>query len=159
MAVDIRKGSHIKTFPNFIASMMGQYGHVFDIQLTADTDNGTLGSRGDYVSFHIYEQDDPSNGFAGVVREKMPDGTWAIEVTAIPSDKELLYLYNAPVSEYALRDFQDETLIYNKSGEVVQGATLIVGDWFSISAEGWTNPDDVAVGSTVTYASGKYTAA
>ena len=154
MAIDIRKGSHIKTFPSDIASMMGQYGHVYDIQLTADTDNGTLAGRGDYVSFHIYEQGDAPKGFAGVIREQAPDGTWYIEVTAVPSDAELLYIYNAPVSEYGEREFQDETLFYNKEGEVAQGATLIVGDWFAISKEGFTGTP--SAGKSVTYASGKY---
>ncbi len=154
MYVDITKGSHIKSFPNKVASMMGQYGHVYNIVLQADTDNGTLCSRGDYVSFDQYEQDAvAANAVEVTVRELMADGTWLVEVTKLPAT-EVLYVYNSPVSEYNEREFQDEQLMYNKAGEVAQGATLILGDMFTLSANAFTGT--IADGAVAKYTAGKY---
>lgn len=154
MVVDITKGTHIKSFPNKIASMMNQYGHVYNVVLQADADNGILASRGDYVSFDQYEQDAVAADSVEVtVREKNADGTWLVEVTKLPAT-EVLYIYNSPVSEYNEREFQDESLMYNKAGEVAQGATLILGDMFSLSDVAFTGT--VAIGAVATYAAGKY---
>ena len=154
MVVDITKGAHIKSFPNKIASMMGQYGHVYNIELQADTDNGILASRGDYVSFDQYENAAvTANAVEGVIREQMADGTWLVEFTKLPAT-EVLYIYNSPVSEYSEREFQDESLMYNKAGEVAQGATLIVGDMASYSNLAFTGTP--VAGKAVKYASGKY---
>lgn len=155
MKVDITKGSHVKSFPNKIASMMGTYGHVYNLVLQSDTDNGALASRGDYVSFDQYEQDTvAANAVEVTVRELMADGTWLVEVTKLPAT-EVLYVYNSPVSEYNEREFQDEALMYNEAGSVAQGATLIMGDLFTLSENAFTGT--VAVGAVATYtAAGKY---
>ena len=154
MAIDITKGAHIVSFPNKVASMMGQYGHVYNVVLTANTDNGVLASRGDYVSYDQYEQDVvTANAVEGVIREKNADGTWLVEITKLPAT-EVLYIYNSPVSEYPEREFQDEKLFYNKSGEVAQGATLILGDMISLSDLAFTGT--AVAGKTVKYAAGKY---
>lgn len=154
MVVDITKGTHIKSFPNKIASMMGNYAHVYNLVLTANTDNGTLASRGDYVSFDQYEQDVvTANAVEGVIRELMADGTYLVEITKLPAT-EVLYVYNSPVSEYPEKEFQDESLLYNKAGEVAQGATLVIGDLFTLSDAAFTGTP--AVGKAVKYAAGKY---
>lgn len=154
MYVDIQKGTHIKSFPNKIASMMNQYGHVYNLVLTADTDNGTLATRGDYVSFDQYEQDAvTANDVEVTVREQMADGTWLVEVTKLPA-AEVLYVYNSPVSEYNEREFQDEELMYNKAGEVAQGATLIIGDMYTLSDSAFTGT--IAEDAVAKYAAGKY---
>ena len=154
MVVDITKGTHIKSFPNKVASMMGNYAHVYNLVLTANTDNGTLASRGNYVSFDQYEQAAvTANAVEGVIRELMADGTWLVEVTKLPAT-EVLYVYNSPVSEYPEREFQDESLMYNKAGEVAQGATLVLGDMFTLSDVAFTGTPEA--GKTVKYAAGKY---
>ena len=154
MYVDITKGSHITSFPTKIASMMGQYGHVYNVVLQADTDNGILASRGDDVSFDQYENDAiAANAVEGIIRELGADGRWIVEFSKLPAT-EVLYLYNSPVSEYNEKEFQDESLMYNKAGEVAQGATLIIGDMASYSALAFTGTP--AAGSTVKYASGKW---
>lgn len=154
MVVDITKGTHIKSFPNKVASMMGNYAHVYNLVLQADADNGTLASRGDYVSFDQYEQAAvTANAVEGVIRELLADGTWLVEVSKLPAT-EVLIVYNSAVSPYSEREFQDETLMYNKAGEVAQGATLILGDMFSLSDAAFTGTPEV--GKTVKYAAGKY---
>lgn len=152
MAIDISKGSHIKSFPNRVASAMGQYGHVYDIELTANADNGTLAGRGDAVGFGLYEQANVPASFAGRIQGKASDGTYYVEVTGLGG--ETLYLYNSPVSEYGIKELQDESLFYNKSGDVVQGMELKVGDVFSISKNGFTGTP--AANYAVSYSGGKY---
>lgn len=154
MVVDIKKGSHISSFPSKIASMMGQYGHVFNIVLSSDTDNGVLVGKGDYISFDQYEDDVvTANAVEGEIRELMADGRWLVEITKLPATT-VLYVYNSPVSEYNEREFNDESLMYNKAGEVAQGATLILGDMFTLSDAAFTGTP--AAGKTVKYAAGKY---
>ena len=154
MAIDIRKGAHVSSFPTYVSSMQRTYKRVYNITLTADTDNGMLATRGDYISFDNYEQAAVTDDDVTVaVRELGADGRWIVEVVELPDD-EVLYLYNSPVSEYETRDLQDESLYYNKSGQVVQGAPLLVGDLFSLSANAFTGT--VAAGKTAKFAAGKY---
>lgn len=154
MAIDVRKGSHVSSFPTLISSMMNTYKRVYNIVLTADTDNGMLAARGNYVSFDNYQQAAVTNDAVTVaVRELGADGLWICEVTVLP-DTEVLYLYNSPVSEYPEREFQDESLFYNKSGDVVQGAPLLIGDLFSLSDAAFTGT--VAAGATAKFNAGKY---
>ena len=134
--------------------MMGTFHRVYNILLTADSDNGQLSIRGDYVSFDNYEQAAVTDDDVSVVvRELGADGLWIVEVVALPED-EVLYLYNSPVSEYEERDLQDPSLFYNKSGDVVQGAPLLIGDLFSLSDKAFTGT--IAAGKTANYAGGKY---
>lgn len=154
MAIDISKGTHNISFPNNIASAEGRYGHVFNMVLTANHDNGTLISRGSYVSYDQYAEDTLAEGWTGVIRQQHADGTWEVETTAVPSTGEALYVYNSPVSPYAETELQDESLFYNLAGEVAQGMTLMVGDVFTVSANGFTGTP--AAQATLTYANGKY---
>ena len=154
MAVDISTNKHIATFPSKVASMMGQYGHVYNIVLQANADNGILGARGDYVNFDQYEQDSvTANAVEGKIIGQAATGNWYVEITKLPAT-EVLYLYNSPVSEYEEREFQDEKLFYNKADEVVQGAELKLGDVIEYSDEAFTGT--AATGKAVKYASGKY---
>ena len=154
MAVDITTGSHIVSFPSKVASMMGQYSHVYNLVLSANADNGTLAGRGDYVSFDNYEADSVPEGFTARVNEKAANGNWYVEVTGLPSTGEVLYVYNSPVSPYGEKVLQDESLFYNAAGDVVQGAVLTIGDVFEVSTAGFTGTP--AANASLTYASGKY---
>ena len=154
MVVDITKGSHVKSYPNKIASMNGNYGHVYNLVLQSNTDNGMLAKRGDYVSYDQYEQDTvDADDVEVTVRELMADGTWLVEVTKLPT-YEVLYVYNSPVSEYSEREFQDESLMYNKAGEVAQGGTLLLGDMFTLSDVAFTGT--IAVGAVAKFGANKY---
>lgn len=53
MALDIRKGTHVVSFPSKVASAMGQYGHIFNTVITDAVDNGALCAKGDYVSYDV----------------------------------------------------------------------------------------------------------
>lgn len=154
MAIDIVKNKHVESFPTLISSMMNTFHRVYNIVLTANTDNGSLSTRGNYISSDNYQQAAVTDDDVTVaVRELGADGLWIVEVTELP-DEEVLYLYNSPVSEYEERDLQDPSLFYNKAGEVVQGAPLLIGDLFSLSDNAFTGT--VATGKTAKYNAGKY---
>lgn len=158
MAIDVSKNAtHNRSFPSKIASAMNQYGHIFNGVLQSDKDNGTLGVKGDYVDYDQYEIDDLAatlNGFAGVIRGQHSDGTWEVEVTALPSSGTVCYLYNSPVSPYPEYELQNEKLFYNEDGDVVQAMQLMVNDVFTVSVEGFSGTP--TAGATVTYANDKY---
>ena len=154
MAIDIRKGLHVSSFPTLIASMMGTFNRVYNITLVKDTDNGQLSLRGDYLSFDNYEQADVADDDVEVViRELGADGRYIVEVTELP-EEEVLYLYNSPVSEYETKDLYDESLFYNKKGDTVQGAPLLIGNLFSLSENAFDG--EPVVGATAKYEAGKY---
>lgn len=166
MAIDITKNYHATSFPTKIASMMGQYSHVYNIVLTKPIDNGMVAGRGDYIDYDQYEQDDvPTSGegltavtFGGKIRGLASDGRYEVEVTSLPDSKEVLYLYNTPLSPYPQIELQDERLYFNEQGEVVQGAVLCLGDVFNLSTD-WFTGADPAAGKNVTFNGTKYVVA
>lgn len=136
MALDIRKGAHVVSFPSKIASACGQFGHIFNTVVTDDAvDNGALCVKGSYVTFDQYEQDalESTDTITGEILDQDANGCWYVEITSLPS-KVVLYMYNSPVSEYAERDLQQESLFYNVKGDVVQGMMLMVTDVAEYSA-------------------------
>lgn len=154
MAIDIRKGSHVSSFPTFVSAMQRTYKRVYNIVLGADTDNGMLAGRGAYASFDNYAQAAVTDNAVTVnINELGADGRWIVEVAVLPAT-EVLYLYNSPVSEYAEKDLQDESLFYNKKDDVVQGAPLLIGDLFSLSENAFTGTP--VAGGTAKFAGGKY---
>ena len=154
--IDIQYGSHMAFFPAKVASAMGTYGHVYNIVLSANTDNGVLAGRGAYSHFDNYAQAAAPNGFAGKIIDTAPNGNYYVEVTEL-GDGETLVLYNAPTSEYAERDLQQESLFYNKTGDVVQGMPLKVGDWLELSKEAFVGTP--VLNKAGTFSAGKYNVA
>lgn len=156
MAVDISKNNnHIVTFPSFVASMMGQYGHVINLEMQADSDNGVLYKKGDWKSFELYEADDvAANTVEGVIREAAAEkDCWYVEFTKLGSDL-IFYSYNTPVSPYPEQELREEGLFYNASGDVTQGAELHIGDIASYSVSAFTGTPEA--GKTVKYTAGKW---
>ena len=152
--IDITKGSHVSSFPTYVSAMQHTYKRVYNIVLGANTDNGMLSGRGAYASFDNYAQAAVADNAVTVnINELGADGRWIVEVAVLPAT-EVLYLYNSPVSEYETKDLQDESLFYNKKGDVVQGAPLLVGDLFSLSENAFTGTP--AAGKTAKFAAGKY---
>lgn len=142
---------HIFGFPSKIVSAYGG-GHIYNIRLTADTDNCTLVGRGAWAGFDEYTQDTAPDTFEGVIREQAANGNWYIEVTA---ETEALFVYDAPViAEDYNKKFSLEENFYNESGKTVKAYSLIKGDIFEVSPNGFTGTP--AADATVTFASGKY---
>lgn len=155
MAVDISKNNtHIIAFPSFVASAMGQYGHVINLVMQEDQDNGVLATKGDYVSFEQYEMADVADSTVeGVIREASAEGGWYVEFTALGDDL-VFFVYNAPISPYPEAELRDEGLFYNAEGDVTQGMELHVGDIVSLNDAAFTGTP--VAGATVEYSAGKY---
>ncbi len=152
MAIDLTKGSHKYGFLNKIASAQTGSPHIFNVELAANHDNFDLVVRGDWKSFDNYEEDTSATvSFSGIVQEKTSEGTWYIEVVS----SNALLVYNSPVSPYSEMELQDESLFYNLQGETAEGFSLIAGDIFSVSENGFNKTPKA--GDTVVYTNGKYT--
>ena len=152
MAIDITTNKHNVAFPSKVKSSI--CGHIYNLVLLANADNGELFSKGDYVSFDNYKAAAAPVNFAGIIREQARNGNWYVEVT---EPAGALFAYNSPVSPYSERELQDEALFFNKTGDVVQGMELSVGDMVELSETAF-NGTPVA-NKAVSYASKKYVVA
>ena len=145
--------THNEAFPSRLLAANGG-GHIFDIELTADHDNGELVGRGDYIKLGTYKETTPPI-FAGKIVEQAANGNWYVEVTAAT---EALWILMPEITPYdTIRQTQNPKAWVNKEGDVVKGYSLVKGDIFEMSAEGFQGTP--AVGSTVSFADGKYVVA
>lgn len=154
MAIDFSKNAvHTIAFPSFVASAMGQYGHVINLVMNANVDNGVLATKGTYVSFEQYNRVDVAdNKVEGVIREASSEGGWYVEFTKL--DGQIFFVYNTPDSPYPEAELRDEALFYNASGDVTQGMELHLGDIVSLNDAAFTGTAEA--GKTVKYSAGKY---
>ena len=143
--------THNEAFPSKLLAASGG-GHIYDIQLTADHDNGELVGRGNYIKLGTYQETTAPNTFAGIIREQAANGNWYVEVTAAT---EALWILMPEISPYeAIPETVNPKAWVNKAGDTVKGYSLTKGDIFEMSAEGFTGIP--AVNKSVTFASGKY---
>ena len=154
MAIDISKNNtHVIAFPSFVASAMGQYGHVINLVMQANTDNGALATKGDYVKFEQYKAVQAAdNKVEAVIREAASEGGWYVEFTKL--DGQFFFVYNAPISPYPEVELRDEGLFYNATGDVTQGMELHLGDIVTLNDAAFTGT--AVEGKTVKYSAGKY---
>ena len=146
MAIDLTKGSRQVAFLSKIFAV--ENGHIFNLTVAKDRDNGQLVVRDvtTWNSFDNYDEDTEGDiTFSGIIRGKGANGGYYVEVLSVSTDA--LLVYNSPVSEYAERSLQDESLFYNEAGDVVQGIPLERGDIFELSANSFTGTiaDDASV--------------
>lgn len=143
--------THNEAFPSKLLAASGG-GHIYDIQLTADHDNGVLVGRGNYIKLGTYQETTAPNTFTGIIREQAANGNWYVEVTAAT---EALWILMPEISPYeAIPETVNPKAWVNKAGDTVKGYSLTKGDIFEMSAEGFTGIP--AVNKSVTFASGKY---
>lgn len=123
-------------------------GHIYNIQLSTDLDNGSIVAKGDYVAPEYYKDKD-STGFAGVIIEKAANGNWYVEVTD-PGDALLVLQVPVIYEEYTTA-CQHESNFYNKANDIVRCYELYKGDIFELSAEGFSG--EPTKGATVSVVS------
>ena len=154
MAIDMTTNkTHIIAFPSFVASAMGQYGHVINLVMQANTDNGVLADKGAYVSFEQYNMAAVAdNKVEGIIREASAEGGWYVEFSKL--DGQYFFVYNTPVSPYPEEELREEGLFYNATGDVTPGMELHLGDIVSLSDAAFTGTP--VAGKTVKYSAGKY---
>lgn len=127
-------------------------GHIYNIKISTDLDNGSIVAKGDYVSPEVYKDKD-STGFAAVILDQAANGNWYVEVTN-PGDA-LLILQVPLIYENYISQMQNESNFYNKKDDIVRAYELYVGDIFEISAEGISG--EITKGATLSVTSKKLT--
>lgn len=125
-------------------------GHIFNIQIEEDLDNGSIVAKGDYVKPEVYKAKD-STGFSGVIVDKAANGNWYVEVVE-PGDG-LLVLQVPMIYEEFTTAMKHESNFYNEAGDVVRSYELYKDDIFELSTEGFDGEPDK--GATVTVANKK----
>ena len=142
---------HAFGFPSKVLSAYGG-GHIYNIRLTADTDNTAIVGRGSWVAFDEYAQAAAPAGFAGVIQEQAANGNWYIEVT---TPAEALFVYDSPIiAEDYNKEFTKEENFYNESGKTVKAYSLTKGDIVEVSLAGFSGTP--VKGKAVTFSNGKY---
>ncbi len=144
---------HAVAFPSKLLASEGG-AHIYNVQLTANMDNGTIIGRGAYLSLDLYEQAAAPNGFTAVIREKAPNGNWRVEVTANPN--HALLVYSIPeIAEDWTNKWKKYSNFYNAQGDQTRAYDLCVGDMFEVSAEGFSGTP--VAGKTLTVSSASAT--
>lgn len=138
MAISITIGGpHTVAFPTKIRS--GNCGHVLNLTLQQDLDNGAVRGVGDWIELDNYKDAAPASGsgaavFQGVIRGKSARGNWYVEVTADTTDVWVYQDVIIPEAGYG-RKFAKEENFYNAKGDVVRAYTLCKYDIFEVSKE------------------------
>ena len=127
-------------------------GHIYNIKIDTDLDNGSIVAKGEYVSPEVYKAKD-STGFTGKILDKASNGNWYVEVET-PGDA--LLLLNPPLiyEEYTTA-MQHESNFYNAAGDIVRAYELYAGDIFELSEEGISG--SIAKGASVNVTAKKVT--
>lgn len=142
--------THSVAYPSKLKSQ--QHGHIFNIQLESDTDNGAIVGRGDWLALDLYEEA-VASGFEGIIREKAANGNWYVEVTKCDPTTSLFVYMPAFIEEEWTKTLKDERRFFNAAGATVRGYELAVGDVFELSAEGFDGTPEA--GKTVSVANKK----
>lgn len=112
-------------------------GHIYNVTLSSDADNGNIIKRGNWLSFDNYAEA-AATTFNGVIRQKAANGNWYVEVLEDMGFDALL-VYNAPVIEEEYNNkFKSESNFFVGRGEVARAHQLYKGDIFEVSAEGFS---------------------
>jgi hypothetical protein len=156
MAIKINiENTHAYCFPTKVLAGNGG-SHILNIELTADADNGTIVSAGEYKSFDNYVEAEAPAGYEAKIVDVAADGNFYVEVVN-PADAVLICeVIDNPYTNYDSR-FKDSKLFYNAEGDVVRGYCLVKHDIYELSAEGFEGTPEV--GKTVTVSGRKHVVA
>ena len=103
-------------------------GHIYDLEMIADTDNGTIVALGEHVEGQLYKA-------KAYVAETKP------------------YLVLTPPLAYnGKKGWSDEKYFYNATGEVARAYELYVDDMYTLSEDAFTGTPAVGKFVDATYA-------
>jgi len=143
MAIRYAIESHTWGAPAKVKSAIA--GHIYNVQVSEDTDNCSFIAKDAWLSFDLYS-DKAATGFSGIVREQAANGNYNVEVVN-PGDA--LFVYTVPVIEEEwTNNFKKESNFFNAEGDVVRAYELAPGDILEISEAGFTATP--TIGATVT---------
>ena len=127
-------------------------GHIYNVTLSSDADNGNIIKRGAWLSFDNYAEDTATK-FNGIIRGKAANGNWYVEVLEDMGFDALL-VYNVPVIEEDYNNkFKAESNYFVGKGEVARAHQLYKGDIFEVSAAAFEG--DPETNKTITTIVGK----
>ena len=102
-------------------------GHVYDLKMTEDTDNGTSGGVGKFVEEQVFEAK-----------------------TYAAGDTPYLVL-TPPLAYNGKKAWSDEKYFYNAKGEIARAYELHKDDIFTVSADAFTGSPEVGKYVDATY--------
>lgn len=124
---------HVVAYPTKVLAMYGGK-HIYNIELSSETDNGMFVAKGDFVELDHYKEATAAT-ITATVLGKGGNGGWYVEIT---DDTDALFVYEEPlIAEEYTNDFKKESNFYNEKGAVVRAYELAKGDVVEISAEGF----------------------
>ncbi len=129
--------------------------HIYNVELSADCDNGAIVKRGAFIDLDLYEEAEAST-MTGVIQKQAANGNWYVEITANP-DHELFVYTPAFIAEEWTKTMKNEKRWFNLAGETVRGYDLAVGDVVELSVEGFDGTPEA--GKDVTVAGKKFVVA
>lgn len=94
-------------------------GHIYDLEMIADTDNGTIVAVGEHVEGQLFKAKAYAEG-----------------------DKPYLVL-TPPLAYNGKKIWSDEKYFYNAKGEIARAYELHVGDIYTVSANAFTGTPEV----------------
>lgn len=149
MAIKLNlENTHAYCFPTKVLAGNGG-AHILNIELTADADNGSIVSAGDYKSFDNYVEAAAPAAYEAKIVDVAADGNFYVEVVE-PADAILICeVIDNPYSNYDSR-FKDDKLFYNVNGATVRGYCLVKHDIYELSAEGFDGTPEVGKSVTIT---------
>ena len=89
-------------------------GHIYDLKMIADTDNGTIVAIGDHIEGQLFK------------------------AKAYAKGEQPYLVLTPPLAYNGRRGWSDEQYFYNAEGEVARAYELHVGDIYTISEAGLT---------------------
>lgn len=116
-------------------------GHIHNILLSSDMDNGTIISKGEYVRPDVYKQGATPTDFEAIVLDKASNGNFYVEVK-VPAGALLILQVPTIYHEYTTQ-MQHESNFYNVEGDIVRSYELDINDIFELSAEGFAAVPEV----------------
>lgn len=148
MAIKFEIEKHAYCFPTKVLAGNGGE-HILNIELTADADNGSIVTAGDYKSFDNYVEDAAPAGYEAKIVDVAANGNFYVQVVE-PADAVLVCeVVNIAEQNYDSR-FKDVKNFYNKAGEVVRGYVLHKFDIYELSAEGFDGTPEAGKSVTIT---------
>lgn len=140
MAIKFKIDKHHVCFPTKLLAGNGGE-HIYNIVIDEDTDNGTIVSRGEYVSFDQYKAGTAPATYEGIITEQAANGNWYVEVVK-PEDAILIYEVPVIAETYDAR-FTDIANFYNavnteddpERTKTVRGYALAKGDVYELSED------------------------
>ena len=94
-------------------------GHIYDLEMIADTDNGSIVAVGEHVEGQLFKAE------------------------AYAAGKKPYLVLTPPLAYNGRRGWTDEQYFYNAKGEVARAYELYVGDIYTVSANAFTGTPEV----------------